>query len=196
MSEIKKIDGIPERAMMRLRNKVSRLAEQQKDLRARHVFFMEHAGYATPPGRAKCALDMAKAEVRAIELDCQWRWSFDEDGFDSLGDHAYWCEKEAKGEKHEHQVLQCVMYDKDGKHLASLCGIIDPDKAYKRVIQAELAVDADLPEKDALTMDDLFEVIAACKAAVEDQTLAPSARLELVRDFTTPIIVRAESEGI
>jgi hypothetical protein len=35
----------------------------ETETRARFGFFLEHAGYATPPGRAACALGLARAEA-------------------------------------------------------------------------------------------------------------------------------------
>ncbi len=39
---------------------------------------------------------------------------------------------------------------------------------------------------------DMFEALEACKRAVEDKSLPASARLELVRDIATPVILKAK----
>jgi hypothetical protein len=49
-------------------------------LQQRFRFFLEHAGYATPPGRAACALALARAEHVAKDIaDATFEW---EDDFD------------------------------------------------------------------------------------------------------------------
>ena len=42
----------------------------------------------------------------------------------------------------EHEVLGCVLRDADGNVLASLWGVSDPDSAYQRVVEAEIAAEA------------------------------------------------------
>lgn len=40
-------------------------------------FFKEHAGYSTPPGRAACALTLARAEIRGRETGLTVQWEDD-----------------------------------------------------------------------------------------------------------------------
>jgi hypothetical protein len=42
----------------------------------------------------------------------------------------------------------------------------------------------------------LLGALRLCKAAVEDSNLSPSARLELVRDYSTPAIIAADREAL
>jgi hypothetical protein len=39
--------------------------------------------------------------------------------------------------------------------------------------------------------DDAIRALRHCKAAVENKELSPSARMELVRDYATPVLVKA-----
>lgn len=107
-------------------------------------FFLNKAGYCTPPGRAACALSLARAEAIAEERGWTAEWFHDEDG--DLGDHDFWCRKDC-GKSHEIKV--CLLRDEDGKVLASLCGIIDADRDYRRVVEAELADEALYEERKA-----------------------------------------------
>jgi hypothetical protein len=126
-------------------------------------FFREHAGYSTPPGRAKCAMDLARAEARGKAEGLKVTWNDEDMPWD--GDceapavHAY-----ATVLHPDHAdadttsiAVRFPYYDrKDGTTgrvpfvLASLGGIgmdscHDP---YKRVVEAELFAEA-LDELDA-----------------------------------------------
>lgn len=107
--------------------------------RADWRFFLENAGYATPPGRAKCALDLAHAERQARNQGYTFEWEYDCDGCSGCdcGNKACKC---ASGE--EHETLACVCRTAFGKVAASLCGICEPSKEYRRVVEAELALEA------------------------------------------------------
>lgn len=48
------------------------------ELRKAFRFFLEHAGYGTPPGRAACALDLARAERDGAARDWHVTWHYDE----------------------------------------------------------------------------------------------------------------------
>lgn len=130
---------------MRAKDKLRRLSnltpeQNTKELRAAWQFFLGAAGYCTPPGRAACALHLAKAEAVAEDYGFRYEWG-DDDGPD-LGDHEYWCELARTGQQHEHHVKTCCVKSSQGEQLASLCGIIDPDRDYRRVVEAELTVEA------------------------------------------------------
>jgi len=120
-------------------------------------FFLKHAGYRVGY-HAQDALRLARAERWAELNGYTFEWKYDDDGHDTLGDHEYWC-SDARREKagynadgeqvpsysryntHEHEITYCVMSDSDGEHLESLSGIIDASNDYRRVVQAELAVE-------------------------------------------------------
>lgn len=107
-------------------------------------FFAKHAGYCVPPGRMACAKHLAQAEQLANDKQWMFSWEPDTDDYEgSLGDHEYWCEKEQRGIPHQHEVYYCQLWANDGNTmLASLCGILDPDRNYRRVVEAELALEA------------------------------------------------------
>ena len=112
-------------------------------------FFLNNAGYATPPGRVACAASLARAEAEARERGWYVFWEGESDipYEDALGDHAYWCDREAKGERHQHTVEMATLVGPDSMSslsnvLASLGAIIDADAAYRRVVAAELAAEA------------------------------------------------------
>jgi hypothetical protein len=95
---------------------------------------MEHAGYATPPGRTACAAALARAEERAEAAGFVFEWVPDE-----CSDLSWMDEAEAA---RDHEVLGCIVHDPAGEHLASLWGIVDADANYRRVIEAELGAEA------------------------------------------------------
>jgi len=97
-------------------------------------FFLEHAGYAAPPGRTVCAASLARAEEQAEALGLTFEWCEDE-----CPDLSWMDEAEAT---REHEVLGCIVRSPYGEHLASLWGIVDADANYRRVIEAELAAEA------------------------------------------------------
>lgn len=97
-------------------------------------FFLEHAGYATPPGRAACAASLARAEEQAQGAGLRFEWVADE-----YPDLSWMDEAEAA---RDYEVLGCVVCDPAGQHLASLWGIVDADANYRRVVEAELAAEA------------------------------------------------------
>lgn len=104
-------------------------------------FFYENAGYCVGR-RAAGAWHLARAEQEAAEMGVTFQWEFDQDG--DLGDHEYWCRKDCGK---DHEVLVCIALAPEGDALgpmplASLGGIIDPGKAYGRVVEAELALEA------------------------------------------------------
>lgn len=96
-------------------------------------FFFANAGYIVGE-RARCALTLARAEQYAHHNDWNTEWEWDE-----FPDLSWMSERE---QKEDHEVLVCVLKDADGNVLASLCGIVDADNAYRRVIEAELAAEA------------------------------------------------------
>lgn len=114
-------------------------ANSKAALRRAFGFFHENAGWAA--GRkAIGALELARAEAAAANNGWRVVWSQDEDP--DLGDHAYWCADERAGRQHDHDVECADLQDDTGHTLATLCGIIDADRDYRRVVEAELALEA------------------------------------------------------
>lgn len=106
-------------------------------LRSAWRFFQQHAGYSVPPGRAMCALSLARAERAGKEAGLTFVW--DHDGNDS---------SEWSDDPEPWLTWECLCYDANEDVVASLCGIDfgrdgtpwnDP---YKRVVEAELASEA------------------------------------------------------
>jgi hypothetical protein len=97
-------------------------------------FFMEHAGFGTPPGRAVCAASLARAEEQAESAGLRFEWVEDE-----CPDLSW---MDAREVARDHEVLGCIARSPEGEHLASLWGIVDADANYRRVVEAELAAEA------------------------------------------------------
>jgi hypothetical protein len=104
------------------------------NLRRAFRFFFDHAGYAVPPGRAVCAVQLARAEARADSLGWTAEWTFDADA-----DLSWMSDSERE---QEHEIEGCILRDSEGRVLASLWGIVDADSAYRRVVEAELSLEA------------------------------------------------------
>jgi hypothetical protein len=100
-------------------------------------FFYKHAGYSwnKAAGQSKeaghresaTALALAEDEARARGWRVTWEHDVDPD---------------MSGIEDAKEVLSAVLTDENGKVLASLGGIADPDRNYGRVVEAELAVEA------------------------------------------------------
>lgn len=111
------------------------------DILYRWRFFMAHAGYATPPGRAMCALSLARAErwlSDHSELTVIW---YDDDDPDLS-----WMDDDERRKDHTVEccaiVRACADHGLDCKHarfIASLGNIVDADANYQRLVSAELA---------------------------------------------------------
>ena len=121
----------------------SKEAKARKILTPDQLFFYLNAGYSHDPktetaeqGRIRCAVSLAKAEEIGQRLGYQFEWEFDE-----CPDLSWMSDEDRE---QEHEVLCCRIPDpKNPRYsLASLCGIIDPDSKYRRVIEAELASEA------------------------------------------------------
>lgn len=96
------------------------------------AFFMQHAGYATPPGKEVCAENLANAEQKARDARMSFQWSDDPDGCRECGNKC----------PGQHRCFSCVCFSEGGGVLSSLSGICDPSDEYRRVVEAELAVEA------------------------------------------------------
>jgi hypothetical protein len=101
-------------------------------------FFCDHAGYIVGE-RALGALRLAQAEQHAQANGWEVEWANDLDGCVGCD-----CKSEScpcsTGECHE--VYVAVLRDEAGHVLASLGSICQPDRAYMRVVGAELALEA------------------------------------------------------
>jgi hypothetical protein len=130
---------------------------KQTPKQAAFYFFLKNAGYSYDPkrqtarqDRAECARKLAKAERDAKALGYSFEWIYDEDGCTGCDCGSKDC-KCSTGESHETYV--CVMlngepscYDGYGRPmggavLQSLGGICEPSKEYRRVVEAELALE-------------------------------------------------------
>lgn len=109
------------------------------------LFFRAHAGYVVGE-RASGALKLARAELEASRRS--WTVTWESDDYYDLGDHEYWCQEarraksESRRPKCRHAVEIAILRDSSGEILACLGGIIDADDEYRRVIDAELALEA------------------------------------------------------
>jgi hypothetical protein len=98
------------------------------ELRSAWRFFQANAGYSIPPGRAACALSLAKAELWAREEGARFIWRED-----PVSD---W---DGDGPAPEAGPEACRAYLGDDE--VSLWGIWGATDEYRRVVQAELAVE-------------------------------------------------------
>jgi hypothetical protein len=118
-------------------------------------FFKAHAGFSygtgeTPEqGQLRCAQELARAEAYASEHGWVAEWRDDDE-------RAYcYCDdpncRYHEGSDHDWDTLYCVLYRPcscnrcSNSHrdiLGSLSGIMDPDANYRRVVEAELALEA------------------------------------------------------
>ena len=76
----------------------------------------------------------------------------------------------------------------EGQEIAALHSAQGPDE--KRATRFAANLNADFIIQACNAHEQLIEALRQCKAAVEDGSLPPSARLELVRDIATPILNR------
>ncbi len=101
-----------------------------------YLFFLRNAGYSYDPktetkqaGRSRCARQLAKAERDAAALGFTFEWQED----DIFASHGH--------DEHPNTCEVCFCLDGD-KVLASLGCIDDATREYRRVIEAELALEA------------------------------------------------------
>jgi hypothetical protein len=78
------------------------------------------------------AMKLAQAEYEAEERGWTVEWDYDNEPYD-MGD----AETEMPSE-----VLVAILKDASGNVIGSLSGIGDPDNNYRRVVEAELALEA------------------------------------------------------
>ena len=120
---------------------------KQSPKQAAFLFFLRNAGYSFDPkteskqaGRARCARQLAAAEREASELGYYFEWYDDWDGCIGCDCDSPDCEC-STGEPHE--CLVCQIFAPDCESCAaSLGSICKPSTEYRRVIEAELALEA------------------------------------------------------
>ena len=117
-------------------------------------FFQEHAG-GIVGHNAETAIRLARAERDARKADLVFVWNYDDDydwsfvdTWDArdqkrwhLDEHtAEWCRVvlPCNVAQFAHDTVNCD----HARTLAALCGIVDADTNYRRVIEAELALEA------------------------------------------------------
>ncbi len=112
-------------------------------LRSAEQFFYEYAGYGYDPkretkeqGRRRGAKTLAHAESEASERGWRTEWLEDEES---------WSLRRETPDVQEWYVA--LLRDENGKVISSLGAIGDPDRNYRRVVEAELAFEA-LAETD------------------------------------------------
>ncbi len=128
------------------------MINQAKTMTPAERFFWKHAGYSYNPevetraqGRRRGATALAEAEARARHEEITFEWDVDEGGCIGCCCESPDC-KCATGEPHEVLVCYAIGHDTEegdsGPILASLGGICEPDAHYRRVVEAELALEA------------------------------------------------------
>jgi hypothetical protein len=102
-------------------------------------FFMKHAGSSYTPGKEtkaqgkrRGAVALAHAEAEASRRGWRVSWEYSQEPYE-MGD----AESEMPSE-----VYDAVLRDENGEMLESLGMIGDPSREYRRVVEAELALEA------------------------------------------------------
>jgi hypothetical protein len=110
-----------------------------------YLFFLRNAGYSYDPqtqtkqaDRSECARKLAKAERDARALGYTFEWEYDSDGCIGCDCNSPDCAC-STGESHE--CLVCLMRDSHGICCQSLGSICEPSREYRRVVEAELALE-------------------------------------------------------
>lgn len=132
------------------------------ELTDQETFFFNHAGFSVGQGETKregqvrSARELARAETYGQEHGWTYKWDWDQDA-----DLSFMSEEERA---QDHECLYCLLLDADGNTLESLSGIIDADKAYGRVVEAELASEelAGI-EREARMEKECSDMMGGCK---------------------------------
>jgi hypothetical protein len=110
-----------------------------------YLFFLRNAGYSYNPktqtkraGRSETARKLAKAERDARALGYTFEWEYDSEGCTGCSCDSPDC---ACSTSEPHETLGCIVMDADGHACGSLWGICEPSHEYRRVIEAELALE-------------------------------------------------------
>jgi hypothetical protein len=110
-----------------------------------YLFFLRNAGYSYNPqtqtkqaGRSECARKLAKAERDARALGYTFEWEYDSEGCTGCSCDSPDCDCSTGA---DHETLGCRMVNTDGHTVQSLWSICKPSREYRRVIEAELALE-------------------------------------------------------
>jgi hypothetical protein len=108
-------------------------------------FFYDNAGYSYDPkkesakqGKYNNARRMAKSERLARLAGVRFNWEYDTEGCTGCSCDSADCAC-SSGEPHE--TLGCIAVLEDGSHGASLWSICGATREYRRVVEAELAME-------------------------------------------------------
>lgn len=123
-----------------------RKTRKQSPKQLAYLFFLKHAGYSYDPkvetpkaGRSRCARELAKAERDAKALGYTFHW--DDDWY--IGNHRDYYGEDSAYADHEPKTCEsCVCRNEAGEVVASLSCIDDATREYRRVMEAELALEA------------------------------------------------------
>jgi hypothetical protein len=131
------VDAAYERFVKDLRDTYGKLhlrPSTDPEFKKRVAFFSEHDSFPRAVGhRIPTAVLLAHAEEVAESLQWDTEWDEDPDGADSLGD---------VDPATVSEILVATLKDTDGEVLASLGSITDPDRNERRVVAAQLALEA------------------------------------------------------
>lgn len=155
-------------------------------LRRAWRFFHEHVAHSVPPGKAASALAYARAERRARLACWRYEWVDDIDGMPEDGLCTCGCGY------HIERSEGCVLTDEDGNDLASLWGVWDADANYRRVVEAELALQVESEGASRTTRRDFDPEAVADGVAEAERT---SFLLE-ASDWLEEVGRAEEAEGL
>ncbi len=78
----------------------------------------------------------------------------------------------------------------EGEQGQEICAIHAADESGRRVSKQEAQANAARLALAWNCHDELVEALRKCKAIVENKDMPPSARMELVRDYATPVLAK------
>lgn len=109
-------------------------------------FFAENAGYSTPPGRMVCARDLARAEAEGSRRGWVVGWEPETECYCGEFDYSCACFVDRGTRRGDCACSVAILYsgwgDRRADIIGSLGGICSADSAYRRVVSAELMLDA------------------------------------------------------
>ena len=104
------------------------------------AFFFEHAGYSYPVCSDERMI-LRERQNGAARLEAA-EWEARDQGFTFEWEHDGMTNREWTDEGEEIPTFACICRNAEGKIVASLCGIDDSTNPYRRVVEAELALEA------------------------------------------------------
>lgn len=104
--------------------------------------------------RATVGVALARAEIAAKEKGIAFQWQDDPDGMPEDGKCSCGCGAEIQA------CEGCLAYSGRYEHLSSLWGIWDADPDYRRIVMAELALEAldELERREALRLGPEYSI--------------------------------------